>query len=79
MTNNRGAVGKVVRDMGVVDGLPYEGGASLDGVDGDKTETKESPKAVVWIVNPSSLSEWRRLEVVESNRRLLEVTAGQRE
>jgi hypothetical protein len=61
LTNNRGAVNRVMRDMGVLDGLPYEHALG----DGGRE------KAVVWIVNPSSLSEWRRLEVVESNRRLL--------
>jgi hypothetical protein len=48
-----------MRDMGVKDGLPFD---DLD--DGDK-------RVVIWVVNPSSLSEWRRLEVEESNRALL--------
>jgi hypothetical protein len=59
LTNNRGAVGKVMRDMGVKDGLPFD---DLDDVD---------KRVVIWVVNPSSLSEWRRLEVEESNRALL--------
>jgi hypothetical protein len=58
LTNNRGAVGKVMRDMGVKDGLPFD-----DVVD---------QKVVIWVVNPSSLSEWRRLEVEESNRALID-------
>jgi hypothetical protein len=64
LTNNRGAVGKVVRDMGVKDGLPFEDEGEGDG------------RAVIWVVNPSSLSEWRRLEVEESNRKLREPKAG---
>jgi hypothetical protein len=57
LTNNRGAVGKVMRDMGVKDGF------SFDDV--------PDQKVVIWVVNPSSLSEWRRLEVEESNRALI--------
>jgi hypothetical protein len=56
LTNNRGAVGKVIRDMGVKDGLPFD--------------QENNGRAVIWVVNPSSLSEWRRLEVEESNRKL---------
>lgn len=61
LTNNRGAVGKVIRDMGVKDGLPF---------DREMQEEGEG-KVSIWVVNPSSLSEWRRLEVEESNRALL--------
>jgi hypothetical protein len=57
LTNNRGAVGKVMRDMGVKDGLPFD--------------DVPDQKVVIWVVNPSSLSEWRRLEVEESNRALI--------
>lgn len=57
LTNNRGAVGKVMRDMGVKDGLPFD--------------DVPDQKVVIWVVNPSSLSEWRRLEVEESNRTLV--------
>jgi hypothetical protein len=63
LTNNRGAVSKVMRDMGVMDGLPDE-------------SPDERRQAVVWVVNPSSLSEWRRLEVGESNRTLLQEYNG---
>lgn len=66
LTNNRGAVNRVIRDMGVLDGLPYE--RDEEGME----SWGKREKAVVWIVNPNSLSEWRRLEVLESNRRLLE-------
>lgn len=86
LTNNRGAVNRVCRDMGVLDGLPYENESSASDAVGEGEDDGEGDgegegegegeagrqKAVVWIVNPSSLSEWRRLEVVESNRRLLE-------
>lgn len=58
LINNRGAVNKVLRAMGVREGLPYD-------TEGDKT-------AAVWLVNPSSLAEWRRTQVEESNRKLLE-------
>ena len=57
LTNNRGAVGKVMRDMGVKDGVPFD--------------DVPDQKVVIWVVNPSSLSEWRRLEVEESNRALI--------
>ncbi|KIS00448.1 hypothetical protein L804_01861 [Cryptococcus deuterogattii 2001/935-1] len=59
LTNNRGAVGKVIREMGVNEGLAY-------GVEDVKGE------AVVWVVNPSSLSEWRRKEVEAKNKALKE-------
>jgi hypothetical protein len=62
LTNNRGAVGKVMRDMGVKDGLPFD--------------DVPDQKVVIWVVNPSSLSEWRRLEVEESNRALIAPRAG---
>ncbi|WVQ70674.1 hypothetical protein IAR50_000196 [Cryptococcus sp. DSM 104548] len=57
LTNNRGAVGKVVREMGVSEGLAYGQG-------------DEKGEAVVWVVNPSSLSEWRRKEVEAENARV---------
>jgi len=62
LTNNRGAVGKVMRDMGVKDGLPFD--------------DIPDQKVVIWVVNPSSLSEWRRLEVEESNRALISSRAN---
>ena len=61
LTNNRGAIGKVIREMGVSDGLPWE--------------QKEDGQAVVWVVNPSSLSEWRRGEVEEQNK-AVRLTSG---
>ncbi|KAK4686712.1 hypothetical protein P7C73_g3412, partial [Tremellales sp. Uapishka_1] len=54
LTNNRGAIGKVVREMGVTEGLPLT----------------ESDEAVLWVVNPSSLAEWRRIEVERENAAL---------
>ncbi|WRT70683.1 uncharacterized protein IL334_007681 [Kwoniella shivajii] len=59
LTNNRGAVGKVIREMRVGEGLGY-GEENNDGT------------VDIWVVNPSSLSEWRRKEVEISNKRLLE-------
>jgi hypothetical protein len=51
-----------MRDMGVKDGLPFD--------------DVPDQKVVIWVVNPSSLSEWRRLEVEESNRALIASRAG---
>lgn len=59
LTNNRGAVGKIVRDMGVLDGIPFDHHQGQ--------EDDQDAWAVVWVVNPSSLSEWRRIEVEISN------------
>jgi hypothetical protein len=63
LTNNRGAVGKVCREMGVQEGLPGD----WQGRTGN---------AAVWVVNPSSLSEWRRKEIEKGNRRLLDDVEG---
>lgn len=52
-------MGKVIREMGVNEGLAY-------GVEDIKGE------AAVWVVNPSSLSEWRRKEVEAKNKALKE-------
>lgn len=54
LTNNRGAVLKVMREAGVTDGIAGE----------DET------RARIWVVNPSSLSEWRRNEVEAENARV---------
>jgi len=62
LTNNRGAVGKVIREMGVPEGLPWD--------------EFEDGRIVVWVVNPSSLAEWRREEVEEGNRVLIESCKG---
>jgi hypothetical protein len=59
LTNNRGAVGKVIREMGVTEGLPFDGPA------------KQVEKVGLWVVNPSSLAEWRRVEVEVANEALL--------
>ena len=56
LTNNRGAIRKVLREVGVNKGLPWD--------------ENEDGKAVVWVVNPSSLAEWRRGEVEEQNQAL---------
>ena len=73
LTNNRGAVGKVVREMGIPDGFPYDDDNTSGGSKLARSETEESrleEKAVLWVVNPSSLAEWRRLEVEEANAAL---------
>ncbi|CAK9786546.1 hypothetical protein CC85DRAFT_310907 [Cutaneotrichosporon oleaginosum] len=60
LTNNRGAVLKVMREAGVTEGIP---------------NTEEAVRrARIWVVNSSSLAEWRRMEVEESNRRVVEET-----
>ena len=61
LTNNRGSVSKVIREMGVLDG-------SIRAAEG------EDARARIWVVNPACLAEWRRLEVEEKNRELLEGT-----
>jgi hypothetical protein len=72
LTNNRGAVGKVCREMGVQEGLPDREGQGQGEGEGAEEAAAE---AAVWVVNPSSLAEWRRIEVEKSNRAL----QGQRE
>ncbi|GMK54589.1 hypothetical protein CspeluHIS016_0111750 [Cutaneotrichosporon spelunceum] len=62
LTNNRGAVLKVMREAGVTDGIPD--------TDGD------ARRARIWVVNSSSLAEWRRIEVEENNRRVLAGETG---
>ncbi|WWD20696.1 hypothetical protein CI109_105172 [Kwoniella shandongensis] len=66
LTNNRGAVGKVIREIRVGEGLNY----------GDEELAWMSREggvdAAVWVVNPSSLAEWRRREVEEKNTEVLE-------
>ena len=68
MTNNRGAIGKVSREMGVVEGLPEDTGAEQD--QGEEAVREDRGRAALWVVNPSSLSEWRRLEVEKENERV---------
>ena len=57
LTNNRGAVLKVMREAGIAEGIPA-------------AEQEGAPYARIWVVNPSSLAEWRRIEVEESNAKL---------
>lgn len=69
LSNNRGAVGKVCREMGVTEGLSWiesqgDMGESVD------EEAGVDKVAAVWVVNPSSLSEWRRLEVLRENEHI---------
>lgn len=61
LTNNRGAIGKIVREMGVHEGLPFER---------DDEAPTEVQSAAVWVVNPSSLAEWRRVDVERANAEL---------
>lgn len=63
LTNNRGAVLKVMREAGVTDGIPN---VADDGMRGHGAR-----RARIWVVNPSSLAEWRRIEVEDSNRRIV--------
>ena len=71
LTNNRGALGKVIREMGVQDGLPND--RQDDGIAKEKQEWEQ---AAVWAVNPSSLAEWRRVEVEETNRALTRASSS---
>ncbi|WWC65071.1 uncharacterized protein I303_107685 [Kwoniella dejecticola CBS 10117] len=64
LTNNRGAVGKVLREMRLDEGLGMGGGDPGEGAD-------DQDYLRIWVVNPSSLSEWRRKEVEEKNQKLL--------
>lgn len=70
LTNNRGAVGKVIREMGVQEGLPFERDTLRGGNADGKGEKRQN--ATLWVVNPSSLAEWRRLEVEQVNAALEE-------
>lgn len=74
LTNNRGAVGKIVRELGVYDGFPsdLDNTPSEEHGEGEGDGTQGLVDALVWVVNPSSLAEWRRLEVEEANRALEE-------
>ena len=42
---------------------------AVDDDDCAEKELKSGEEAAVWIVNPSSLSEWRRREVEKENER----------
>ncbi|WVF68068.1 hypothetical protein IAT40_002831 [Kwoniella sp. CBS 6097] len=68
LTNNRGAVGKVIREMRIGEGLGYGEHVSED------NSTKDG-EVCVWVVNPSSLAEWRRKEVEQKNREVLAYVA----
>lgn len=68
LSNNRGAVGKVCREMGIGEGLSVGDDVADDDI-GEKEGTG-GEEAAVWIVNPSSLSEWRRREVEKENERV---------
>lgn len=65
LTNNRGAVLKVMREAGVAEGIP-----AADG------EGETAQWARIWVVNPSSLAEWRRIEVEDNNERVKGLTNG---
>jgi hypothetical protein len=54
--------------MGIGEGLSV--GDELDGGQGGKGGEGKGERAAVWIVNPSSLSEWRRREVEKENERV---------
>jgi hypothetical protein len=52
-----------MREAGVTDGIP------------DAEEAVR--RARIWVVNSSSLAEWRRIEVEENNRRVREGAGGE--
>ena len=78
LTNNRGAVGKVCREMGIGEGLGVgdmraqeNGQGGEEWTEGQERQVeRQGEEAAVWIVNPSSLSEWRRREVEKENERV---------
>ncbi|WWC92273.1 uncharacterized protein L201_007227 [Kwoniella dendrophila CBS 6074] len=84
LTNNRGSVGKILREMNIDNGLGLGLGLNSnpgnscnpsvygDGTNHDENEIKEDDKVEIWVVNPSSLSEWRRKEVEMKNKKLKE-------
>ncbi|OCF78610.1 hypothetical protein I204_00552 [Kwoniella mangroviensis CBS 8886] len=86
LTNNRGSVGKVLREMRIDEGLGYcSPSASLDNSvsttnenvewqeqEQEQQDGEDSDKVDIWVVNPSSLSEWRRKEVKMRNAKLRE-------
>lgn len=63
LTNNRGAVLKVLREEGVMEGIPFA-------YEGDRKDSG-THRARIWIVNPSSLAEWRRCQVEKTNAELI--------
>lgn len=75
LTNNRGAVSKVLREQGVIEGIPFE--FPSDGASDDAAEDgTEGTRARIWIVNPSSLAEWRRIQVERANTELVAQTGA---
>ncbi|WVQ95624.1 hypothetical protein IAU59_002722 [Kwoniella sp. CBS 9459] len=77
LTNNRGAVGKVIREMRIGEGLGYgehitepEFEAEAEG-----SSRNREGEVCVWVVNPSSLAEWRRKEVEAKNKEVLAYVA----
>ncbi|WVQ63285.1 uncharacterized protein L199_001437 [Kwoniella botswanensis] len=82
LTNNRGSVGKVLREMRIDEGLGYcSPSASLDNSisttnenverqEQQRQDGEDPDKVDIWVVNPSSLSEWRRKEVEMKNAKL---------
>lgn len=73
LTNNRGAVLKVLREQGVMEGIPF-----AYAEEGTKEDGQDAHRARIWIVNPSSLAEWRRCQVEKANTELIEQYPGAR-
>lgn len=67
LTNNRGAVLKVLREEGVMEGIPFAYPDVKEGGD----QSSDAHRARIWIVNPSSLAEWRRCQVEKGNSELI--------
>ena len=78
LTNNRGAINKVFSANGAKTVLDDKRGKTRTGTNGMdlrqclRPKDEDDGRAVVWVVNPSSLAEWRREEVEEQNRALRE-------
>ncbi|WWC72557.1 uncharacterized protein I206_106519 [Kwoniella pini CBS 10737] len=71
LTNNRGAVGKVLREMKIDEGLGNID-FSKNKNQNQNDDNDDDNKICIWVVNPSSLSEWRRKEVEDKNKKLIE-------
>lgn len=72
LTNNRGAVLKVLREEGVMEGIPFAWSSEEGFEEGQGEEADgDASRARIWIVNPSSLAEWRREQVEKGNAELL--------
>ncbi|KAL7422954.1 hypothetical protein Q5752_002252 [Cryptotrichosporon argae] len=76
LTNNRGAVGKVLREVGVWTGAVSGAATDIERAaaaerEGEGEGQGQVERARIWVVHPSSLAEWRRREVEDAHRAAL--------